>query len=195
MSFLISYLPVILAAGAAMVLFVFRNWRWNILAISLQYVAVFWLVLTVWPVGLAAVKLVSGWMAVAVLGSSIPEVDSSINRLSTYLPEIRFRIILGFILWLIVFAITPSAQTFLPVAAPLLLGGILLVSFGLIIVGMASEPMRIIFGLLSIFSGFEIVYAALESSVMVAGFLSMITLGIALVGAYLMNQNLEVNQT
>ncbi len=70
-----------------------------------------------------------------------------------------------------------------------------MVGFGLLIVGMASEPMRIIFGLLSIFSGFEIIYAALESSVMVAGFLSMTTLGIALVGAYLMNQSLEVDQT
>ena len=195
MAFIITYLPVILAAGAAMVLFVFRNWRWNILAISLQYVAVFWLVLTVWPAGLAAVKLVSGWMAVAVLGSSIPEIDLSTSQLSTDLPEIRFRVILGLILWLIVFAITPAAGTFLPVAAPLLIGGIILIGFGLITVGMASEPMRIIFGLLSVFSGFEIIYAALESSVMVAGFLSMITLGIALVGAYLMNQTLDSNKS
>jgi hypothetical protein len=194
-TFLISYLPVILAAGAAIVLFVYRNWRWNILAISLQYVAVFWLVLTVWPAGLAAVKLVSGWMAVAVIGSSIPEVDQEFNRDSPGLPEIRFRVILGFILWLIVFAIAPAAQTSLPVATPLLLGGILLASFGLLTVAMDSEPIRIIFGLLSIFSGFEVVYAALESSVMVAGFLSMVTLGIALVGAYLLNQSLEIKKT
>ena len=40
-------------------------------------------------------------------------------------------------------------------------------------------------GLLTFLSGFEILYAALENSVLVAGLLAAINLGLALVGAYL----------
>ena len=178
-----------------MFLFVNRNWRWNILAISLQYVAVFWLVLTVWPTGLAAVKLVSGWMAGAVLGSSIPNIDSGFISDQMNKTEISFRIIFGLIILLVIIVIAPGMISLFPVSLPLILGGSLITGFGLLIVGMASHPIRIVFGLLSIFSGFEVVYAGLEKSVMVAGFLSLITLGIALVGAYLLNHNQEVENS
>ena len=195
MEFLTGYFPVILAAGSSMVLYAYKNWRWNILAISLQYVAVFWLVLSVWPTGLAAVKLVSGWMAVAVLGSSIPNIDSGISLNQMKKQEIGFRIIFGLIILLIISIIGPGMRSLLPVSIPLILGGSLITGFGLLTVGMTSHPLRIIFGLLSIFSGFEVIYAALEQSVMVAGFLSLITLGIALVGAYLLNHNQEIENS
>ncbi len=178
-----------------MVLYAYKNWRWNILAISLQYVAVFWLVLSVWPTGLAAVKLVSGWMAVAVLGSSIPNIDSGITYNQMKKQEIGFRIIFGLIILLIISIVGPGMRSMLPVSVPLILGGSLIIGFGLLTVGMTSHPLRIIFGLLSIFSGFEVIYAALEQSVMVAGFLSLITLGIALVGAYLLNHNQDIENS
>jgi hypothetical protein len=40
-------------------------------------------------------------------------------------------------------------------------------------------------GLLTVLSGFEIVYSAVETSTLVAGLLAGVTLGIAVVGAYL----------
>ena len=40
-------------------------------------------------------------------------------------------------------------------------------------------------GLLSFLAGFEVVYAALELSVVVAGLLAVVNLGLALAGAYL----------
>lgn len=40
-------------------------------------------------------------------------------------------------------------------------------------------------GLLTTISGFELMYAAVENSVLVAGLLAVVTLGLALVGAYL----------
>jgi hypothetical protein len=41
-------------------------------------------------------------------------------------------------------------------------------------------------GLLTVLSGFELVYAALETSILIAGLQAVITLGLALVGAYLL---------
>ena len=47
-----------------------RNWREGVIALAIQYIGVFWLVSLSWPLGLAAVKLVVGWMSGAVLGAS-----------------------------------------------------------------------------------------------------------------------------
>ena len=62
----------------------------------------------------------------------------------------------------------------------------LLIGMGLLNVGLSSQTLTSILGLLSIFAGFEILYAAVEASTLVAGLLATINLGIALVGAYLM---------
>jgi hypothetical protein len=51
---------------------------------------------------------------------------------------------------------------------------------------MTAQPFRVILGLLTVLSGFEALYAALESSILVAAMLSVVNLGLALVGAYLL---------
>jgi len=70
----------------------------------------------------------------------------------------------------------------------LIWGGVLLIIMGILQIGMSIRPIRIIFGLLTAFSGFEVIYAGLEQSVLVAGFLVIITLGIALVGVLFIQQ-------
>jgi hypothetical protein len=57
---------------------------------------------------------------------------------------------------------------------------------GILHLGITAQPMRVTIGLLTVFSGFEIVYAALEGSILVAALLATIDLGVALVGAYLL---------
>ena len=58
---LIDYIPVIFVGGTSLFILVSKNWRWNILALALQYVAVFWMVLQTWTLGLAVAKLIGGW--------------------------------------------------------------------------------------------------------------------------------------
>jgi hypothetical protein len=53
-------------------------------------------------------------------------------------------------------------------------------------VGLGSSVFRSLVGLLILLSGFEIIYAAVELSILVAGLLAMLTLGVALIGSYLM---------
>ena len=64
-TFLKTYalVPVILVGLTSLVLLFYPNWRWTLLAVAVQYLAVAWLVGLSWPVGLAAIKLVVGWMA------------------------------------------------------------------------------------------------------------------------------------
>jgi len=187
LSDLLQILPLILISIASLFLLLQINWRWSIIALSLQYVAIFWLVLSIWPTGLAAVKLVSGWMAGAVLGASISiEENSKISFLSQF-PEMRFRLILGFLVIVFVNLSISSISSWLPIPEHLLVGGGILIGMGLMQIGLSKEPLRTVLGLLTILSGFEVYYAYIERSVMVAGFLAIITLGLALIGSYLMN--------
>jgi hypothetical protein len=74
--------------------------------------------------------------------------------------------------------------------APVLLGAIVLAGIGALQLGSSSQTGRIILGLLMILSGFEVYYAAVEGSILVAGLLSVVVLGLGLVGAYLLSAGL-----
>ena len=66
---------------------------------------------------------------------------------------------------------------------------------GLFHLGMTSDVLRVVIGLLTILAGFEILYAAVETSILVAALLSAATLGLALAGSYLILQsNPEVEE-
>jgi len=57
---------------------------------------------------------------------------------------------------------------------------------GLLQLSLTTNPFRIIIGLLTSLSGFELIYAAIETSTLVTGLLAGVNLGLALVGAYLL---------
>lgn len=186
MDTLLNYLPVILAGLSSLILFINRKWRWNILSIALVYVSVFWMVLQVWSPGLAVVKLISGWMAGAILGSAVKEETVSLAKENRV--EQRFKFVLVLIMWIFSFSITQSIRARLPIPEPLIWGGVLLIIMGILQISMSVQPIRIIFGLLTAFSGFEVLYAGVEQSLLVAGFLVIITLGIALMGVLFIQQ-------
>lgn len=72
------------------------------------------------------------------------------------------------------------------VGRPVLAGGLLLAGMGLIQLGVTADILKITFGLLTFMAGFEILYATVETSILLAGLLSIVNLGLALSGAYLL---------
>ena len=59
-------------------------------------------------------------------------------------------------------------------------------TLGLLQLGMTTSSFFVIAGLLTFFSGFELLYSILESSSLVVGLLTVINLGLVLVGAFFM---------
>jgi hypothetical protein len=57
---------------------------------------------------------------------------------------------------------------------------------GILLLGLTADTLRITLGLLTLLAGFEILYATVETSILLAGLLSIVNLGLALGGAYLM---------
>ena len=72
------------------------------------------------------------------------------------------------------------------VEAPVLGGSIMLAAMGALQIGSSSRTSRVILGLLTFLTGFEVFYAAVEGSILVSGLLSVVTLGLGLVGAHLL---------
>jgi hypothetical protein len=55
--------------------------------------------------------------------------------------------------------------------------------------GITLHPIRVILGLLTTLTGFEILYSTIENSILVSGLLAVVTLGLALTGSYLLTLN------
>ena len=184
----LSFLAVIILVISSLYLLLSQNWRWSIVALAAQYLAVFWLVGLIWPLGLAAAKLVAGWMAGAVLGASEPPISQVEDRY-TGSATFVFRLLVAILVWIVVLLAAPALVAGLGIPAPVALGALLLIGMGLIHLGITTRPLRVLLGLLTVLAGFELIYAAVENSVMVAGLLAAVTLGLALVGAYLLDSD------
>jgi hypothetical protein len=67
-----------------------------------------------------------------------------------------------------------------------ILGSLLLLGAGIVHLGITSDILNVILGLLTMLTGFEILYAAIESSILVAGLLAITNLGLGIAGSYLL---------
>jgi hypothetical protein len=185
----VLWLAAILLAVTSISLLLSRDWRWSLGLLALQYFAAFWLVLAHWPLTMAAAKLVTGWMAAAALGMTQLGLKDADSAAETSWPEGRlFR---TFAAGLVLITATSAAQSvniWLPDASlALVWGGLVLIGMGLLHLGITVHPLHIILGLLTTLAGFEILYVSVENSILVAGLLAIVTLGLSLTGSYLLS--------
>ena len=177
-------LMVITSAG---LLFV-RDWRWTIILLAVQYMGMFMLTLQHWPIGMASVKVVAGWMSAAILGMTRSGLsDESLGGENISAHGRPFHLFTAATVVLIVAVVTPSVDTIMADAGfPVTSGGLLLIGMGLLHLGITARILRVTIGLMTVLSGFEILYSTVEGSVLVAALLAVINLGLALVGSYLL---------
>jgi hypothetical protein len=180
---LLPYFSLFLILVATLELLVGSNSKRMMASLAVLYLGLFLLVINYWSFGLSAVKLVAGWMALAILAASQGGGDlyqTPLNR-----QGVLFRIIAALVIWLLVFLIAPSLSFLTTLPLPVTWSGLILIGMGLLQLGMTTQTIKVIIGLLTVLAGFEVFYATIESSVLVAGLLAMITIGLAAAGAYL----------
>ena len=184
----IAWIAVIVIVVSSVSLLLTRDWRWSIIFLSIQYLGMFVLVLQHWPVGMASVKVVAGWMSAAILGMTRSGFSNDSSDEESSWPRGRlFRSFAAGVVILIVAVITPGVDTIMADAGfAVTAGSLLLIGMGLLQLGLTASILRVSLGLMTFLSGFEILYAAVEGSVLVAALLAVINLGLALVGAYLL---------
>ncbi len=179
----LGIVPVLLVMATSLGLLWQLSWRWTLTALIVQYLAVLWLVAVNWPLGLSLVKLVVGLVAGGVLASSL-SVQTSEAKATDHVGLI-FRSLVAIFIWVMIYFSTPAIEGWLKIDREVLWGGLVLSGVGLIQLGMTVSPIRVAIGLLTFLAGFEVLYSALESSLLLAGLLAVINLGLALVGVYL----------
>lgn len=172
-------------------LLISQGWRWTVITLAVQYFGAFVLTLLSWTAGMAATKLISGLIACAVLWIAVAEAGSirtfGWKELDRSWPSGRiFRVLAALLVLLVVPSIASEVTGLVPaISLPQAWAGLFLTGLGLMHLSFTAHPLRVVAGLLTILSGFEIIYAAVESSLLVAGLLSMTNLGLAFAGAYL----------
>jgi hypothetical protein len=183
-----AWIAVGVVVATSVALMLVRDWRWSISLLALQYLAMFVLVLQHWPLGMASVKVVAGWMSAAILGMTRSGLSGTDSAEAETWPRGRpFRLFAAGIVILLVVVVTPNVDTIMADAGFAVTGGsLILIGMGLLQLGITAHILRVTIGLMTVLAGFEILYSAVEGSVLVAALLAAINLGLALVGSYLL---------
>ena len=185
----LAWIAVLLLAITSIGLLLARDWRWLIIFLSAQYFGMLILTLLHWPLGMASVKVVAGWMSAAILGmtrSGLPGEDKTEKQ--SILPRGRmFRSFAAGIVIVIVATATPRVDAVMANAGfAVTTGSLLLIGMGLLHLGVTDHILRVTIGLMTVLAGFEVLYATVEGSILVAALLAVINLGLALAGSYLL---------
>jgi hypothetical protein len=184
----LAWVAVVLLFITSSGLLLVRDWRWSIVLLAVQYFGMFVLILEHWPLGMASVKVVAGWMSAAILGMTRSGLSNEESNEESIWPRGRlFRLFAAAIILLIILVVTPSVDNIMADAGfPVTSGGLLLIGMGLLHLGITARILPVTIGLVTVLAGFEILYSSVEGSVLVAALLAVINLGLALVGSYLM---------
>ncbi len=184
MSDLLAWAALFLTILVSIGLLLSRDWRWRIGFLAAQYLCAFAMIQTHWPISMAAAKLVTGWMSCVVLGMAQLNNEHR-GQEDLFHPQGRlFHLLTSFIIVAVSFAVSLRVTTWLGISLPIAWGSLLLIGLGLLQLGTTSEPFRVVIGLLTMFCGFEILYALVESSILVTALLAVVNLGLALAGAF-----------
>jgi len=197
----VSFLAAMPAVAGILVtaglLVVSRDWRLNVMALTLQYFFVVLLLTRLIRLEVAAVKGLVGWMVCMVLYLTERRADvikqsleaegtaeSGHHRRWVMSARASFCLLAG--LLVSVAAYTAALRIPLPeVPTDISLACYLLAGLGLLLIGLSDAPMQVGLGLLTFLSGFDLFYVALEPSLAVAGLLGAVSFLIALATAYL----------
>jgi hypothetical protein len=186
---LLAVVGVVITSLAVLVL---ENYRYSLAAMVLQYLFAFFLISSIWPVGLAVIKLIVGWIVCSLIGSAY--LQNHIQQSDEVnMEKMVFSSLSAVVVWLIVFTISDKAALVLGLSRPMLLGAGILIGMGVLQLGSTTNLLRVLFGLLTVLSGFEVIYAGLEESVLVTGLLASVNILFGFMGWYMIhhNSNLE----
>lgn len=179
---------MVLVFCCALINLVRHQWAINLAALAIQYLGVFALVLSVRTVAMAFVTLFVGLMTTLILAVTLIEAKSikSPRVFSPFSSGELFRVVAGIVAIVFVALLIPTIRSdvFPGTGTYLLFASLGLMMLSLLQMGMVGEPFYTILGLLSFFSGFQLLYASLETSALLVALFVILTLGLGLVGAF-----------
>lgn len=196
----IPQLATVLVTFTALSLLITVQWRISILLLVLQYGGVFLLTRQAWPAAMAAAQLIAGWIACLVLALTLAGLSPAARAYEEYhsdsqaaettfplKPSRLFFVLAAILVAVIIYSRLPDIRQWFPGLTPTAAwGGLILIALGILRLGYVDRAFSTFLGLLTMLSGFDVLYAFVQSSLLLTGLLAGIHLSLALAGAYLL---------
>jgi hypothetical protein len=178
----LNLIPVIGILGSLLMLLISNNWRRLIISLAVLYLGIFVLLVQVLPLTLSAVKLITGWMSALLLGLILPKENR--EPAEGLASNQIFKVFASILIWILAFLISKSISSTFSVSPEIAFTSMAIFGSGLLQLGMKTRPVFVVLGILTVLAGFELIYASVETSILINGLLTLINLLIALVGSF-----------
>ncbi|MFV1859736.1 MAG: hypothetical protein ACC647_10370 [Anaerolineales bacterium] len=176
-----TWIPLLLVAATAFALIIVERPGFQIGILAVQYAAVAWLTALALPPQVAAVKVVAGMIASGVLALTVagsrPAAESGAGR--------AFRVIAAILILAAAIGIGQTNWMRVPDIRPeAIMAAAILMSMGLLQLGLFRGALRVVIGLITLLSGFEIAYSVIEPALAILALLASVHIGLAMVVSY-----------
>lgn len=178
-----NILPLLLLMAATLLLLVEKNWQRIMIGFAGLYFAEFLLLIQYVAFSMALAKMITGIMAAVIL--YISRRDIPLEQLESDRPSLIFKVASLLFFWVVSFITAGGLISLMALNYETICAAMLVIFTGLLVLGMNNHPMKVTIGILIFYSGFGLLYGAVESSILVNGLLAVATLLIALVGVYI----------
>jgi hypothetical protein len=177
-----TWIPLILVAATAFALIIVDRPGLQIGILAVQYAAVAWLSALALPPQVAAVKVVAGMITCGVLALTVAGSRMSDASIAGR----AFRIMAAVLILTAAIGIGQANWMRVPdIRQEAVMAAAILMSMGLLQLGLFRTPLRVCFGLITLLSGFEIAYSVIEPALAILALLASVHIGLALVVSYL----------
>ncbi|MCJ7518437.1 MAG: hypothetical protein MUO42_02030 [Anaerolineaceae bacterium] len=181
---ILNTIIIIISIVISGIILLLAEWRWRMALLAVVQLIGFILIVQIWPVALASVKLISGWMGVALMSATMASSDNIIQGESQPAAKV-FKLMIAAFSWVVIAASIDRLNAWLPISYTNLFVGLIFFFCGIFYLSLISEINGIVFGLLIFLAGFDIIYSSLEGSALVTGIYGLIVILISFVSSIL----------
>jgi hypothetical protein len=184
----INIIPILILTAACIYIFITNDWRRILIAYAILYVCAFVIIAQYWSFTFSLVKLITGLMSLVVMGISINRYYAIPEK--KVKSELVFRLIALCLIFILVAFMVYRISNYLSISLEIVLASVLLIGFGVFQLGVTHESYKLFLAILVLFFGFELVFSANETSLLVNGLLAVVTMLVALMGSFMIiNEN------
>ena len=187
-----GYVSVVAVFVMALILVVVDDRSLIVVALAILYLFVSLLFTNVLAPQIAGIKLIAYivvWIIIFVgVQQKVQRYDNDSTEMGRLIvsAKIRFRVYAVIAAGLVGWQLVETGKLPFPIVSePVTLSATQLVCQGLILLAIARQPLKIGIGILIMFSGFGLLYSAVEPALMVVGMLGLVDIAVALVICYL----------
>jgi len=185
----INLVPILVLAAACIYIFIINDWRRVLIAYAILYISAFAIIAQYWSFTFSLVKLITGLMSLVVMGISINRYYALPEKKMK--SELVFRLIALSLIFILVAFMVYRISNYLSIALEIVLAAMLLIGFGIFQLGITHEPYKLFLAILVLFFGFELIFSANETSLLVNGLLAVVTMLVALMGSFMLINEFE----